>query len=263
MFITILVTATLAAQTARPADATQVTVSAPSAVVEIDAAKLKGDIVRLAWSPDARELYVQSAETKGLNTRLHHYRVGLDGTPPASIPEEPGWAALYWSGKSAQTAPGLSSLKIEIEQQQKRVTATSAPSGGSMARGDLPGSASNAGAGAGMGLEDAARAAGQAQTASTVTLRLKGRVIGEFVNTAVVPGLAFSWGPSGTGLIAFVNEDRRIVLMDEQGRTQTCADLKSAVLPAWTSDGQRLAYLEKTGRKKFTLRVAAVTVPTP
>jgi hypothetical protein len=262
MLIAILVTATLAAQAVKSADATQVTVSAPSAIVEIDAGKLKGEIVRLAWSPEARELYLQTAETSGLNIRLRHYRVGLDGTPPASIPEEPGWAALYWSGKSAQSAPGMSSLKIDIDQQQERVSATSAPSGGSMARGDLPGSAGNAGAGAGMGLEDAARAAGQSQTATTVTLRLKGHVIGEFVNTAVVPGLAFSWGPSGTGLIAFVNQDRRIVILDDQGRTQTCAELKSAALPAWTNDGQQLAYLEKTGKKKFTLRVAQVTVPT-
>jgi hypothetical protein len=261
MFIAILVTATLAAQAVKPVDATKVTVSAPSSIVEIDAGKLKGEIVRLAWSPDARELYLQTSETVGLNIRLRHYRVGLDGTPPASIPEEPGWAAVYWSGKSAQTAPGLPSLKIEIEQQQKRVSATSAPAGGSLARGDLPGSTSNAGAGAGMGLEDAARAVGQGQTATTVTLRLKGQVIGEFVNTAVVPGLAFSWGPSATGLMAFVNQDRRITIMDGQGRTQACSDLKSAVLPAWTTDGQRLAYLERTGKKKFTLRIAAVTVP--
>jgi hypothetical protein len=259
MLIAMLMIALTAAQA--PADATRVTVSAPAAVVDIDAGKLKGDIVRLAWSPDAGELYVQTSETSGLNIRLRHYRVGLDGTPPASIPEEPGWAALYWSWKSAQSAPGLSSLKIEVEQQQKRVSATSSPSGGSMARGDLPGSGSNAGAGAGMGLEDAARAVGQSQTANAVTLRLKGHVIGEFVNAAVVPGLAFSWGPSGTGLIAFVDQDRRVVIMDDQGRTQTCTRLTSAILPAWTSDGGRLAYLEKTGKRKFTVRVADVTIP--
>jgi len=36
------------------------------------------------------------------------------------------------------------------------------------------------------------------------------------------------------------------------------AVVNHAILPAWTIDGSRIAVLEKTGRKKFTLMTLAV-----
>ncbi|MEW5982653.1 MAG: hypothetical protein AB1806_09815 [Acidobacteriota bacterium] len=243
-------------------DAASLTLSAPTAIVEIDVGKLKGDLVRLSWSPDGTQFYLQTSETdRRFNTRLRHFVLGLDGQPPKGTAQEPTWASLYWSKKSSQIAPGVPSLKIEVEQQRKLVSATSNPAGGSLARGDLPGSTTAAGTQTGMGLEDAARAAEQGQMANIVTLRLKGQVIGEFVNAPAIPGLTFSWGPAGTGLVAFADPDGRIVIMDGQGRVHKLSGPKSASLPAWTADGKRLAYLEKTGRNKFTLHVVDVTMP--
>lgn len=95
----------------------------------------------------------------------------------------------------------------------------------------------------------------------TFTLRLKGEIIGQFVNSPAVPGLTFGWGPAGTGLIAFANRDGRLMIMDDQGRKQQVASTKAVLLPAWTDDGNRLAYLEKSGRKKFVLKVIDVTRP--
>ena len=243
-------------------DATLVKVSAPTAIVEIDVGKLKGDLVRLSWAPDGNLFYLQTSEMdRRFNTRLRHYTMALDGSQPKSTDQEPQWALMYWSKKSSQLAPGVPSLKIDVAQERKRVNAVSNPSGGSLARGDLPGSGTGAGTQTGMGLEDAARAAEQGQMANTVTLRLKGHVIGEFVNTAAIPGLTFSWGPENTGLVAFVDEDGRVVIMDGEGRTQKLEASKSASLPAWTANGTRLAYLEKTGRNKLTLRIVDVTIP--
>jgi hypothetical protein len=95
------------------------------------------------------------------------------------------------------------------------------------------------------------------------TLRLKGEVIGEFVNTVAVPGLTFGWGPESSGLIAFVNRDGRIVVMDEQGRKRQVPASRAAVLPAWADNGGRLAYFERTGKKTAVLKVVEVKQGTP
>ena len=96
--------------------------------------------------------------------------------------------------------------------------------------------AGGAGGGAGGSTTgDAVNAANQSQSATVVTLKLKGEVVGEFVNAPVLPGTTFGWGPSGTGLIAFaVNGAGRLVLMDGQGRKQEIDGSKAVVLPGWT-----------------------------
>lgn len=252
ILFTVLLTA--GAVSAPQLDATTLTLSAPTTVVELDVGKLKGDLSRLAWSPDARQLYVQTAERDRSGVLARHYVLDLDGRPPRSIDEEPSWAIEYWFWKAAQAAPGLSTFKIEVEQQQKRVTATSTPMGGEMARG-APST------GSGTGSDQSVRTFDQAQMNNVFTLRLKGEVVGESVNSPAQPGLTFGWGPAGTGLIAFANRDGRLVVMDDQGRKQEVGSSKAVLLPAWTEDGQRVAYLEKTGRKKFVLKVIDVKRP--
>ena len=83
-------------------------------------------------------------------------------------------------------------------------------------------------------------------------MKLKGEIVGEFVNAVATPGLTFGWAPAG-GLIAFSNPDGRVVIMDDQGRKQEISSSKSTLLPAWTDDGKRLAYLQRTGKNKVVL----------
>jgi len=266
MVVAVMIAIGLAA--APPIDATKLVLSAPSSVVEIDAGKLKGNLVRMAWSPDATQLYLQTADpdTRG-NVKLRHYTMGLDGQPPKSVDAEPDWAANYWGWKSAQAAPGMASWKIAIDQQQKRLSATSNPAGGDMAKGATEGGgagtggAGGGGGAGGMTIGEAAGAAYQSQNANVVTLRLKGEVIGEFVNTPALPGTTFGWGPTGSGLVVFSGQGGRIVIMDDQTRRQEVPGSKAAYLPAFTTDGKKIAYLEKTGKKKFQLRVIDVTFP--
>lgn len=249
---------------ARPADATTLTFSAPTPVVEFDTGKLKGELVRLAWSPDATQVYLQTVERdlRAGSVKVRHYLLGLDGQPPKGADQEPPWAARYWAWKSAQAAPGLPSMKINVEQLQKRITATSTPAGGDLARGgSSTGGAPGPGFSPGISVDEAARAAEQSSMVSVFTLRLKGEVVGEFVNTPAMPGLTFGWAPAGTSLVAFSNTEGRLVVMDPQGRKQEVASTKSVLLPAWTDDGKRLGYLERTGRKKAALRVVDVTFP--
>ncbi len=244
-------------------DASKLTLSTPASIVELDSGKMKGDLSRLAWSADARQLYLQTIQRdRGGNVKsVHHYVLALDGKPPKGVDVEPPWSTAYWSWKSTQAAPGLPAFKIDIEQQQKRMSGASIPMGGDLARGGVDAGGSAGGAATGFGTGDALSAAVQSQMVNVFTLKLKGEVVGEFVNAPAMPGLTFGWAPAGTGLIAFVNKDGRVVIMDDQGHKQEVASSRSAILPAWTDDGKRLAYLEKTGKNKAVLKIVDVTRP--
>jgi len=251
--MTLIIAMTLAA-TMASVDASKLTFSAPPTIVELDMGKLKGDLMRLAWSPDGKQLYVLTVErdASGNPKSMRHYVMGLDGKNPKGVNAEPPWVAAYWTWKSAQTAPALPAFRIEVEQGQKRITSTSIPRGGALARGGVSGSG-------GTSVDEGMEAGLGFHTAYVYTLRLKGEVVGEFINEPAVPGLTFGWGPAGSGLMAFTDKDGHLIVMDDQGHKQEIKDTKDAQLPAWTDDGKRLAYAQKTGRKTFAVRVLDVT----
>lgn len=257
--------ALMAAAGASPeTDASKLVISSPAPIVEFDTRKLKGEVDRLSWSPDAQQIYLQTTERDraGAIKTAHHYLLMLDGQPPRRIDQEPQWSAAYWEWKSTQAAPGRPTWKIAVEQRQQRVQATSVPMGGDLARGGPEGSGAMAPVGAGANA-NAMAAAMQSQVANYFTLMLNGEVVGEFVNAPAIPGLTFGWGPAGTGLIAYANRAGRAIIMDQEGRKKEIAESKSTLLPAWTDDGKRLAYLERGGKNKFALKIVDVTTPTP
>lgn len=245
-------------------DASKLTISKPAVIVEVDTNKLKGDPFRIAWAPDGQQMYLQTVERdrSGRVIAVHHYLLPLNGQAPARADQEPPWAAEYWSWKSAQAAPGVPAMKIEVEEQQKRVSGTATPMGGELARGGIEGGGAMdpVGAGAAAGAMSAAM---QSQVAHYYTLRLKGDVVGQFVNAPAVPGLTFGWGPTDTGLIAYADQEGRLVIMDDQGRKQQVPDSRSVLLPGWSPDGKRLAYVERTGKRKARLEVVEVKPPAP
>ena len=55
------------------------------------------------------------------------------------------------------------------------------------------------------------------------------------------------------GRIAFVDANGRLVLLDQRKHKQTVQGVKDGLLPAWSTDGARLAWVQKSGRKKYTL----------
>ena len=243
-------------------DATRLAISPPASVVEVDAGKMKGDLIRMAPSPDGRSFYLQTVErdTRG-NVAYRHFILAPGETQPKGLDQEPPWAAAYWSTKSAQSAPGVAGMKIAIEQQQKRMSATASPVGGDMAKGGLGATGGAGGGTGGSTTGDALNAANQSQSATVVTLRLKGEVVGEFVNAPVLAGTTFGWGPSGTGLIAYVNAAGRLVIMDGQGRKQEVDGSKAVLMPGWSTEGTRLVYLERSGRKRYTVKTLDITIP--
>ena len=69
----------------------------------------------------------------------------------------------------------------------------------------------------------------------------------------------FSWGPIGSATIAYVERDGgRLMLLDREKHKRAIAGTRDALLPAWSIDGSRLAWVQKTGRKKYTRVWAAV-----
>ena len=140
-------------------DARQVALSAIQIVTEVDAGKLKGDLVRLAWSPDGRQFYLQTIErdSHGNVKQARHYVVSTASRDVKSAEGEPDWASQYWTWKSAQASPAVATFKIDVSSRQETVRSTAAPTGGALAKG---GAADPA---AGSTLQDVASAADTAQ----------------------------------------------------------------------------------------------------
>jgi hypothetical protein len=236
-----ILAAALAVQAPATLDVSQVKIGAPVVVAEIDLGKLKGDLRQVAWSPDGALLYVQTADGDGPSAKTHHYVVPATGGALAAAEHPPDWAATYWDTKSARSAPGLDDVHIELVNGD---AITGLPRDG------RPGNGADIGQFA---------ASNETRTSDVIVMRVFETTVGAFTNTRPVPGQTFSWGPEASGAIAFVDRDGRVTLLDRSKHRQALAGVKDATLPAWSTDGARLAWAQKTGRKKFALMAAALS----
>ena len=246
-------------QATAPTPVASITVSAGTPIA-IDLGKLKGQFVRrLAWSPDASEVYLMTydANKDASVKKIYHFLIPVGTGAPKAIDAEPPWAENYWTWKSAQASPDDPALKIEVSAQKKRDNAVALPFGGDLARGGT--TEAGAGAAGGMSQDEALAAARAMQSNDVYTMRLKGEVIGEWVNHPTVPGQTFGWAPKGVGLIAYAEQKSgKLVLMNHAGDKKKIDGTKEVIFPAFTEDGARLAYLEGRGRKRFALFLATV-----
>lgn len=224
-------------------------------VAEIDTDRIKGQPSRLAWSPDGSELYVQMMEGefgKPAAAKFSHHVYKVDGGKHQTPSSEPDWVSEYWTAKSGQASPDLPTFKIDLRSETRKQNTVSAPMGGDLARGG--GVGPDGGTATAV---DAAAAAYNSQVVPVNTMLLHGQVIGEYVNSVIVPGQTFGWGPKGSKVIAYsAYKSGRLVVMDETGKRQEIDDTRDAFFPAWSPDGTRLVWLQRDGRKKFILKVA-------
>jgi hypothetical protein len=235
-----------AAQTpAAPIDAATVKVGPPVTVGELDLRKLKGELQRLAWSADGSELYVQTVDGAPPSEKQHHFLVPAAGGSLTSIDFQPEWADEYWRAKSDRTSPTDPALMIDVKQTSE-VLKYGTGSAGAADGGD------RAGGGTVMSGNNIDREA-QSQKQRVVRLVVLDEVVSEFVDQRPVPGLMFGWAPEGMGAIAYTDREGRLILLDLRRHKQTVSGVKDALLPAWSPDGDRLAYVRKAGRKKYTL----------
>ena len=90
-------------------------------------------------------------------------------------------------------------------------------------------------------------------------LRVFGTVVSEFIDERPQPGRTFGWGPDGTGVLVYSEpESGRLVLLDRAGHKRRLDGVKDTVLPAFSSDGTRIAFLQKVGRKRYVLKTVGL-----
>jgi hypothetical protein len=240
-------------------DARQLTLAAPQAIVEVDTAKLKGQVSNLSWSPDGKDMYLQTVEKNrnGTVKSAKHYLVSL-AQKSLKSGDQPPWVTQYTAWKSALASPAAPLFRIALEEREETKTATAAV--GDLAKGGGAGGGDR-GPIPGTSAEEVGAIANQSYKVHVWSLKLKGTVIGEWLNEGVVPGINWGWAPAPARLIAFTKRDGGpMTVMDEQGRKQEIAGPKNAILPAWSPDGSKIAWLEKKGGKTFDLMVADVMV---
>ena len=253
----LLVLAQAPAQPAPSADTIRLT---PTATFEFELGKngVKGSrLEKLAWSPDRNELYLMTYDPNpdaSIKTAFHYVMQTANGTMKA-VNAAPEWSGAYWAWKSDKSAPGDPSFTIEVAVEQKRMeTGVATPMGGDYARGGTGGTPTT-----GISSGSAVDAARGMKFQQVYTMTLKGQVIGEWIDHRIQPGFTFGWGPAGSGLIAFVEkEGGRLAIMDRTGKKQRIESTKNVLLPAWTDDGSRMAYLEGQSKSKFAVRLVDV-----
>jgi len=241
----------------QPVDATRVATSAPRQVLSVAVEDLGGDPDRLAWSPDKQLLYLRATKTdRWGNQTVHHYEIRLSDGRLRPVDREPTWSGRYWEWKAALAAPGTPAFRIGVETRDERRTATGVDTGGA-----LLGGGADPSLGANLGPQGSAIAgiAVQAQMVRTTTLTLKGELLAQFVNTTPTAGLTYGWAPARMDAVVYVSRKSRLVIMDRAGRKHEVPSVTDALLPGWSDDGTRLAWLQRLGGKRLALAVMDVT----
>jgi len=259
MFSSFLVSVLAAwlAQASAPLDASRVALSPPVVLASFSGSDVNGFPLRLSWSPDGRQLHLRVVQRdRWANEKERQFIVTVADGRLQPADAEPGWSSSYWYMKSLYECPGVPGFKFDIESRTQRVQATNAGAGGAASQfaGDPYG------AGFDLGPQGQAIISGpqQSQNVTTTTLRLKGQVVSEFVNTPVIPGLLYGWGPEGTGLIAYASSKRLLTVMDRNGGRQEVTVSKAVLLPAWSADGTRLAWIEQQPHQRYVLKMVDV-----
>jgi hypothetical protein len=235
-----------------PVPVGSVSLSEATTVAELDMAKLKGEPSRMAWSPDHSQIYLQTIEGPLHQPKaVRHFVVNVADGKVKDVKGEPEWFAAYWSVKSHKSSPDTPALAIELSSEQKLQKTTSTPMGGDLARGGV-----DTGVGSSAG---ELNAAATSQKVTVHTMKLHGQTIGEFINSVIVPGLTFAWAPVGSKAIVYTEPNGgKLVLMNDEGKRQSIDGTRDALLPMWSSDAKKLAWLQKDGRRKFLLKVADI-----
>lgn len=216
---------------------------------EVDAADLKGRPARLAWSPDGAQLYLRTVEgSSAASLKLHHYLVARGGQPTA-IDAEPAWAEPYWAWKSSKNFFGDTRASIQIERKSEMVANLNAPADGKAAY-------------LGDGRTDrnlpSTMSAKAGTSKVTSRLMLMDQIVGEFVDEQIVPGYTFSWSPRPLRRIAYRSTQGRLSIMTLDGSVETVEGAHDVVLPAWSSDGASLAYIDLSNRKRIAVRIVTM-----
>lgn len=232
-----------------PADVRRLVLAGPDTIVELKDVG-RGVPTRLAWSPDGTRIYVRlSVFDRWANETVSFLLATLPAREVAPLAAEPAWAPQYWAWKSAAASPADPGFRIKLETREDLVRTTNVGREGNIGQ-----NVSDPTATLDEVVVNAARAT---QKVRFETLWLRGHAIDRAVNRAVTPGRTFGWAPAPRALVAYADEKGRLTLMDATGRTRRVGGAKHLLLPAWSGDGTRVAFLQKAG-DGFALRMLDV-----
>jgi hypothetical protein len=113
------------------------------------------------------------------------------------------------------------------------------------------------GAFAGVGTATGTQAA-TTVTLASVTLSYVGVEIGHWMTDEAMSGVTFGWGPAGSGALVCVDRGGRLNLLDKESRTMPVPQTGDVLLPAWSPDGNYIAFIEKQGRARYVVRSVAL-----
>jgi hypothetical protein len=254
-FCALLAFTSLVAFVSPPAVATlgaqSLSATPPASILDLPAAKLKGNPAQLAWSPDSSTLCLLTEEGSSAPLKKHYYTIRLKERDFAGVDVAPDWAAKYWEFKSARTAPGHPEMAIQVQTKRDRKDIPTQ---------SLSDKAKNLGGGGGGGFANATAERDDVGSLTRI-LTLNGEQVGQYVNQPMVPGMTFSWSPQSLHAIAYANATGHLGLMDVQGGKVEVNDAKDVLLPAWSPDGSQVVYLKKTGRHDYALLQVMVSHP--
>src|SRR5512146_1050569 len=167
-------------------DASRATISPSHVLLEVDMGKLKGEPVLLAIADDG-SIFLRTSETDRFgNERGRNYVVTSPHSAVAQVDEQPAWALTYWSWKSGTAAPGLPTLKFDIEVREEGMRATGS-TGADVANNPNRADPSSNQIGHDMP---------SYQKVIRTTVKLKGQLVFEGENKRFAPGISFGWAPS-------------------------------------------------------------------
>ncbi len=232
-----------------------VQIAAPAKIATVD---VKGEPIRLAWAADGTQLAMQTAERDkaGMITgNPRFYVIAAADGKVSNAQAWPDWADKYWTWKSNQYTPWSATTTIDVKQDQKTLSATAAPMGGDLAKGATSGDPNGGGSAA----ADVASHAYGSQKINVTTLTLMGETVGVFEGMQFIPGYTFGWAPKDLASVAYVNRSGHLAVMDKDGKKQQIDGTKDVLLPGWSVDGSKIAFLQKSGKNKYDLWLAAVT----
>ncbi|MEK6631657.1 MAG: hypothetical protein AABY89_13075 [Acidobacteriota bacterium] len=232
-------------------DISRLTISSPATVRELKSSDLRGVPTRLAWSPDGTRVYLRlSTFDRWANETARHVVLDLAGQGFATEAYQPAWAARYWEWKSGPTSPALQTWRITFESREELVRTTNVPREGNIGQ---------HGADPNAGLDETVRnAANASQKTRFETLTLQGELIDRAINRSVTPGARFSWAPAPRPLIVYVTQKGRLVIRDNHGKTRQIGGVKDVLLPAWSDDGRRIAFLQKFRNDTWSVRTVDI-----
>jgi hypothetical protein len=231
-------------------DVSKLTISSPRTIRDLDAKDVRGVPTRLAWSPDGTWLYVRVSNfDRWSNETVRHVLIEAQGRRTEPLQDEPAWLARYWNVKSSLTSPAVATWRIKIDTREEQVRTTNVPREGNIGQHGDPAA----------GLDETVRKAAQSsQKTLFETFLLNGHVIGSAINGHVSAGRTFAWAPEPLAMVAFVTENGRLAVMNAQGHTREIKGAKKPLLPAWSENGQQLAWAQQTSSGAYTIK--AVTI---